>query len=512
MTTRPEPFDSRDRALLAGLFGVKLLIHLLTNQNYGFFRDELYFIACGEHLSLGYVDQPPLIGLVARFVHVVLGDSLFALRLLPALTGGGVVLLGALICRELGGGRRAMALTGLCTIAAPVFLAMHGYFSMNALDHLLWSAALLLLVRLVRREEPKLWIALGAVLGVAALNKVTIALLGVAIFAAVLATPNRRQLLTRWPWLGAAVALLLASPYLFWQAQHGWPSAEFFGHYNSGKTYPLTPVQFLTQQVLTAHPLSLPVWLAGLYSAIRSPRQHPVRLLGLVYAVVFAVALASHQKFYVVSPLYPALFGAGAVWLEARLTTPSRRKVGLGLACAILLGGVAFSPLSLPILAPAQLARFQVAVGLKDQVKMERRTEGDLPQYFADMFGWKELAAQISEIYWRLSPEERARAVILTGNYGEAGAIDFFGKGFGLPSARSGHNGYGMWGPGDEGEIAISVGVDPALLGEVWADTREVARTQCNHCMPDENDRPIHVSRQPKTPLREAWPRFEHYD
>src|SRR5215216_6103307 len=229
----PEERRSR-RPLLGGdtilllLALVKVLVHLFTAGNYGYFRDELYYIAASEHLSLGYVDFPPFVALATALERATLGDSLLALDLLPALAGAAVVVLAGLMARELGGGTLAQGLAALAVLVAPNFLVFGTFISMDAFDQLFWVSAAYVLLLILKHDRPRLWLLFGLFAGLGLLTKVTMLYFGLAVFVAVLLTPSRRHLLTPWPWLGGAISLLFLLPYVFWQISHGWPTLEFW--------------------------------------------------------------------------------------------------------------------------------------------------------------------------------------------------------------------------------------------------------------------------------------------
>lgn len=300
-------------AVLVALAGVKLMLHLLTSDAYGYFRDELYYIACSNHLAAGYVDQPPLSIAVLALVRRALGDSLPAIRLAPAIAGAALVLLTGLLARALGGGRFAQGLAALAVLVAPVYLAMHSFFSMNAFEPLLWAGAAYVLVRLAQDGDPKLWLLFGALVGVGLENKHSMLFFGCGAVVALLLTPQRRWFATKWPWLAGLIACIIFLPNLLWQATHQWPTLEFLRHAQAYKNYPVSPVEFIGQQILTLQPVTLPIWLAGIAYCLFSASGRRVRFLGWIYVVVFVVLLAEKGKAYYLAPAYPMMLAAGAV-------------------------------------------------------------------------------------------------------------------------------------------------------------------------------------------------------
>jgi Dolichyl-phosphate-mannose-protein mannosyltransferase len=498
-------------AILVYLALFKLLLHLFTNGNYGYFRDELYYMAAGERLDFGYVDFPPFVALVTAFTRLVLGDSPVALRLFPALAGALVVVLAGLMARELGGGRFAQGLAALATLVAPSFLVMGTFISMDAFDQLFWVSASYVLILILRRDRPKLWLLFGLIAGLGVLTKVTMLYFGFAVFVALLLTSSRRHLLTPWPWLGGAIAALFLLPYVLWQITHGWPTLEFWADYGE-KVDPASPIEFLVEQVLTMQPLTLPLWLAGLYYYLFSREGRTFRPLGLIYILLFALFAIQNAKFYFLAPAYPMLFAAGALTLERFVERRNWNRLKSVYAAVLLVGGIALAPMVVPILPVETLAKITGAGG-DAGIKQERREEGQLPQHFGDRFGWENMAATVAGVYDSLPSEDRSRACVFTANYGEAGAMDFFGERHGLPRAISGHNSYYVWGAGNcTGEVVISVGVPRGDLEAIFGEVEQEATIRCEHCMPDEDNLPVYVSRDPSAPLQELWPRVKHYD
>ena len=500
-------------AVLVYLALAKVLLHLLTAGNYGYFRDELYYVAAGEHLDLGYVDYPPFVALVASLTRELFGDSLVALHVFPALAGAAVVVLAGLMARELGGGRFAQGLAALATFIAPNMLVFGTWLSMDAFDQLFWVGGTYTLILILVRDRPRLWLAFGLIAGLGLLTKLTMLYFGLAVFVALLLTPARRQLLTPWPWLGGALALGFLSPYVIWQFVNGWPTLGFWSNYGA-KVDPSSPFEFLLEQIVTMQPPTLPLWIAGLYFYLFARDGRPVRVLGWVYVVLFALFLIQNARFYFLAPAYPMLFAAGALMAERLLRRRNWGWIKPAYVVILAVSGIVVAPLTVvPVLPVETLARITGAVGGDAGVQIETREVALLPQNFADRFGWRKMTATVAEVYDDLPADQQDKACILTGNYGEAGAIDFFGPAHGLPNAISGHNSYYLWGPGDcTGEVVISVGVPLDLLQEEFGSVERKATVRCGYCMPDENGLPVYVNKEPRMPLKEAWPKFKHYN
>jgi hypothetical protein len=493
-------------AVALGLAAVKLVLHLLTNGGYGYFRDELYYLACAEHLDWGYVDQAPLIAWVAGAARALLGESLPALRFLPALAGALTVFLTGALARELGGGGFAVLLSCLSALVAPYFLAVHTLLSMNAFEPLFWLAGALLVARILKTGDGRLWLWFGALMGLALLNKHSTLVYGFGVTAGLLLTPARRHFRERWLWLGGAVAFLISLPHLVWQINHGWPIVEILRNADRNQNVEFSAAAFLAGQVLLAHPLTLPVWLAGLYFYLFRRDAGPFRALGLAYVVMLLVMILTRAKVYYLLPVYPVLFAAGGRLSEqlfARRGLGWLRPATVGL---LLAGGALMAPLVLPVLPVETFLAYQDRLGLEPP-RTEKSHTGRLPQHYADMFGWEEMADAVARVYHSLPEAERANCAVFASNYGEAGAVDFFGPRRGLPKALSGHQNYFLWGPrGYTGDCVITVGEELEDVRKSFDSVEHAATFTHPHAIPHENNSPILIARRPKRPLTEIWP------
>lgn len=498
-------------AVIIYLSAFKLLLHFLTNSQYGYFRDELYYLACGEHLDWGYVDQAPLIALIARAERIVLGDSLFAIRFLPAVAGAATVFLTGLITRELGGGRFAIALACVSLIVAPAYLGLNTILTMNAFEPLVWTACVYILLRIFRTGDARLWLLFGLVAGVGLMNKHSTLAFGFAVVIGLLLTSARRYFLSKWLWLGGLVALLIFLPNIIWQISHGWPTIEVLRNADKNQNVAFSLVEFVKGQILFIHPLAFPVWAAGLYFYLFAKAGKPFRALGWMYVALFALMVATRAKVYYLIPVYPMLLAPGGVQIEAwlaRLRWPWPRPATIGL---LLAGGAFLAPLALPVLPVETFLRYQKFTGVEPP-RMEKLRLAALPQHYADMFGWEEMTETVARVYNSLPPEERARCAVFARNYGEAGAIDFFGARYGLPKAIGRHQNYFLWGPRDyTGECVITIGEKLSDVQKSFDQTDLAAVFTHPYAIPHENNLPIFVCRQPKRPLKEIWPDVKCY-
>src|SRR4029077_19818453 len=291
-----------------------LLVHLLTNGRYGYFRDELYYIACGRHLAFGYVDQPPLSILLLRLSQFLLGDSLFAIRLLPALAGAAIVGLTGMIAGDIGGRPWGIALACAGSLCALFTLAVDNFFSMNAFEPLFWMGAVYLLVRIINGGPPTIWLWVGVLLGLGLENKHSTAFFAAGILVGLLLTPERRHFAEKSIWLGGMIAFAIALPNILWQALHHWPTYELLSNIaHSNKNVALSPAQFIAQQIVFMNPGTFPLWLAGLVWLFCSRDGRRYLALGIIYVVTLAEFIVLHGKSYYLAPAYPMLFAAGGV-------------------------------------------------------------------------------------------------------------------------------------------------------------------------------------------------------
>ena len=489
---------------------IKLLLHFLSNHNYGVHRDEFLYRAMGDHLAWGYLEVPPLIALLAR-ISSWLGDSLFALRLFPALAGALLVLLSGLLTRELGGRRFAQVLAMLAVIIAPVFLRAHTLFQPVAFDQLAWLAGVYLLVLLLREpERRKWWLYLGAVLGVGLLNKYAMLFFGFGLTVGLLIGAERKWLRTSGPWLAALLALAIFLPNLLWQIKHGWPVFEHIAKLNLQQLDRQPRSTILLELLLIHHPFNALIWLSGIGFFFFSKAGRPYRLLGWIYLVILLVMLLLRGKAYYLSPAYPMLFAGGAVLLERFIQGRGWYWLKPALITIMLLQGILIAPYGLPILPQKSLESYvqfmaQYA-GLDAPLRTNRGELGKLPQDYADMFGWPEQVETIAGVYNSLSEAEREKCVLLAGNYGEAGAIDYYGPRLGLPRAVSIHSSYYLWGPGEKpGEIAIAIGLPLEALTEYYRSVRRQALITNGYAVAEENNVPVYLCRGQKKTLQEAW-------
>src|SRR5262245_8696091 len=491
---------------------VTFALQLSAITQYGYFRDELYYLASTEHLAWGYVDHPPLSIALLALVRYTLGDSLVALRLVPALACAATVLLTGLIARRLGGGRFAQGLACMAAMLCPVFLGTGHYYSMNAIDLLLWTIAVWLLLVTLRESTTTRWAWLGVVIGLGLLNKISILWLGLGLVVGVVLTPHRRVLQTGGPFLAAAVAGAMFVPHLLWQIGNGWPTIEFMRNATAEKMVAVSWGQFAAGQFLTMGPGNALVWMAGLVYLLVARPARPFRILAFLYLTVALLLLVGgRSRAGYLAVAYPMLMAMGGVAWERWTAGKSRWWMRVPVTLVVVALGFAAMPLALPVLKADTFIRYQAALHMAPRTEEHHRM-GPLPQQYADMFGWPELVDLVAVAYEKLTPEERRHARVFGQNYGEAGAIDVLGRKRGLPRALSGHNSYWLWGPGNfDGSVLIIIGGDREDNAEFFEEIEIVGQTHSPYAMPYENGLDVSIARKPRVDLRQAWAKVKKY-
>lgn len=490
--------------LVVALALLVVVVHVVVNATspYGVHRDEFLYVAMGEHLRLWRMDFPPFIAIVAK-VSRLFGDSLVALRLFPALAGGAIVLATGAIARELGGRAAAQRLAALAVATAPLFLRPGNLFQPVVFDQLWWTLALLALLRLRRTGDRRWWLAIGVALGVGLLTKFSIAFIGLGMVLALLIVPERRDLLTRWPWLALAIALAIGSPSIAGQVALDFPVAWQMRDLRRGQLDRLSWVDFFAEQPWQLGPAFL-LALVGIVWLVAGPERRRTREAALAVAATFALLAAAHGKAYYGGPAYPLLFAAGATALGTIARTARRRAAftAAGLLVALNLGVL---PLGLPVLPPETMARYSRALGLGTETNYG--TTLALPQDYADMLGWEELVAATAEVWRTLPPAERATAVLVGENYGEAGALDYFGARHGLPPVVSTAGSYWFFGPGTRtGRTIVALGLEPPDAAALFERCDVVRRVGSRWAVEEQQRTPITICRGMKQPLAEIWP------
>jgi hypothetical protein len=490
-------------AWIALIAAAAFAVEMAVSARYGYHRDELYFLAAGQHPAFGYVDQPPLTPLLARLSAVLSGNSLVALRLIPALTLAALVTLSAAMSRLLGAGRTGQVLTALATATCAEYLGAMHLLTTTTPDFLFWAITMLLAVKLLTTRDPRWWVAIGACTGLAAEGKWGIGFLVFALAAGFALTPARRLAASRWLLVGALLAAALAAPDLIWQAAHGWPAFDVFRALDTAAGHNRA-VYWIAQVIYTGVVLT-PLWIGGLAWSFRSPEARPWRPLAIASAVAIAIFFIMGGKPSYPGGIFTFLFAAGSVPLGRRLerrlaARPRAGWLGPGVLTAVVMiaGGLVSLPVAVPVLPASALRTVPL-----------QKINYDL----AETIAWPRQVALVARVYHGLPPATRARTAIITGNYGEAGAIDRFGPAHGLPPAYSGNNNFWLWGPPPARDTsAIVVNLDPALLRREFTTVRRVATFENGLGVDDDEEGvPVYVATGLRAPWSTSWRAFRNF-
>jgi hypothetical protein len=487
---------------------IVVAIHLALDGRYDLFRDELYFIVCGQHPAFGYVDQPPAVPLLAAALYK-LGLGAWGLRWPAALAEGALVWLGVRFVRLLGGGAVAVAGVALACAIAPMLMGLVATLNTSAFDPLAWTAVAYLMVQANRQGNDRALVFAGLVAGLALQIKYAMMFWMAGLTVGLVLTPERRLFRRPAFWIGAALAAVIAVPSFVWQFVHDFPFLEL-GMAAKAKNADIALPSFLGNQVLVMNPALAPLWIAGLLATFIVKPLRDLRFLVIGAVVVFVIVRVGHGKDYYLSPLYPTLFVIGAVALAPLARRTSGKVVaGIGGTVAVVFSMLA-APIALPILPPAMIEAYMHSLGLAPQ-QQERSFRGTiLPQEFADQLGWHDFVGQVEAAWTRIPASERASTAIKVDNYGEAAALDLYGNG--LPPALSGHNQYFLWGlRGQSPNNVLSIQNDLAAMQPYCREVIPLGTTGSRFAMAFENGKVIALCRGVEPSLDRLWPALKNY-
>jgi len=467
-------------AIVWAIATAKFVLHMYFNNRYGYFRDEFDYMSCGDHLQWGYVDQPPLIPFLIHLSRALLGDSLRAIRFIPAISSALLVVQAAAITRELGGRLYALILTALCIALAPQYLSNGGLLGTNVLEPTLWMGCAYFAILAVKRNDPRYWVWFGVSAGLGLEEKYTLALFGLGIVIGLLLTEQRRVFLNKWIWIGGVIAFLIFLPNILWNWHYGWPFVQLIRAIRAnGRDVVLGPAEWFFQQTLVVGFITAPIWLCGLFALLFWKPLRPYRVLGWSYLVTYIAIYLQHGKNYYLAPIYPMLFAAGAVALETWLEHTEWLKRTI--AITVFVNGIYMMPITVPVFSPEHFLAYTKTLPFKLPVNEHSHARAALPQWYSDQFGWKEIADETAVAWNRIPPAERADCGIFVQDYGQAGAIDFFGRRQGLPGAMSGDRTYWLWGPHNyTGNCMIVLDDRKEVLERYWTDVEFIGRSAPN--------------------------------
>lgn len=500
--------SSRGVAVIAAIG--TFLIHLIGNPHYGFFRDELYFIICGFHPQWGYVDQPPVVPLLAAGTQLF-GHSLVLLRAVPALFAAAGAYVTCMLVAEFGGGIFAQSIAAIVFFFSPVLMSFGMKVGPDEVGLWLWPLIALFVVRLAHGADPRLWLLIGLCAGVCLVSKYSVLFFLVALVIGLLLTPQRRIFASWWCVAAAAIAFLIALPNFLWQMHYGFPMLELLRAGQTGKNLIVGPGTYLFQELVITNVVLALEWVIGLIWLL-AMRQF--RFLGYLYVILIVEMLLFHGKHYYPADVYPILIVAGAVPIES--WTKGRRIARAVVVAAVLIFGLIFTPFTLPILPERTFIAYAKAVSATFHISQRatatehHREDAALPGDWADMHGWPELAQTVKRIYDALPPGERAQAAAVASNYGEASAIKFFAP---EVPVISGHNQYWLWGYDHySGNVIIDVAGDCGAKGHLFRNARRAAVFSAPYVTSYEDRLPIMLCRGIRKPLSKIWPEVKSYE
>jgi hypothetical protein len=515
----PRRWISSFGLVVGALALAKFAVELISAPDYGNFCDELYAIALSKHLALGYVDVPPLAPALLALDRALLGESYLAIHLLPALAGALQLVFVCLIARRMGGRTFAVAVAGLGFLGAQYYLMFDGFFSYDAFDQLFLTAFLYVLIRFLQSGDRRLWLVMGAIAGICCLNKVTILFLGPGFLVALVVSKYRRDLMTPWPYLGAALCLLIVSPYLVWEALNGWPTLEYWNGYSANSLYPISAQQFFINVVLMMNLFALPLLALGLVRIFGRFGDTNLRFFGVWFVVSALVLFWFKARIFMLLVLLLPVIAAGALALEELIPRMLRWRwaqssARVAAVAYLTLAFIVVVPASLPVLPldmERQYAKYFSFLYKPAQIDANPVT-WELPGELANRLGWEQIAATTAEVYNNLDPAERSKCGIFAADwYGPAGAIDLLGPKHGLPASTSGFLTYWLWGPGDwSWDCMIVVGGNP-VVQRYFIEVELAAVVLNPDGMPYNTKIPIYVCRHLVIPRDEVWPHLKNW-
>lgn len=486
-----------------------ILILSLFPVNYGFWRDELYYIALSKHLAWGYVDVPPLLPFVIAIVRYLFGESFFTMHLIPAFCSAIVLILTREIVRKFGGKLFAQTIALLC-LTMGGFIFYGSKLTYDCLDYLFWTVCLYYLVLLLTTNNKRYWLYLGIFVGLGLMSKFGMCWLIFGVVLAMLFTKERRYFVTWQFWVGGIIALVIISPYLIWIVKTNFLTFEYFANYTKS-TIVLNWLTFFIDQIKTTNPLSLPIWVTGFYYFLINHEGKKFRLFALVYIFIAVVIIIQQAKFYTILPFFPVLFAGGAVLAE-KLVKKFRSLyylvfIDIGL---VIIFGLIMLPVERPIFPIDFTIKYLNYIGLfkpNSEMSTEKYTVGILPQIHADSFGWQEMTKQVAKVYYTLPKKKRAQTAIVTRNYGEASCIYFYSAKYNLPMPISQHLQYYVWGYRNaktSGTFIIIGYPNITDLQKTCKAVKQVGQTYNRYAVPYENN-PIFLCRGLKKPIQQVW-------
>lgn len=505
----------RERHLYFASTFTFLIIYLSTfTKGYGYFIDEFYYIACANNPAFGYVDHPPLAPLILTIYKFFFGDSLYAIRILPALAVTAAVFHTGIITKEIGGNKFAQLLAACSFASMPITAAFGGFYSMNAFELLLAVLLLLIIVRIIKSGNLKLWIYAGIIMGLGIMNKHTFVIFIIAVVISLAVGGKLKLLFNKWFIYGGLLSALIFLPNIIWQIINDFPSIEFYRNISLYKNVYTPPFDFIMGQVMQMSPATVPFWLAGTFYLLFSNRYKDFRFLSLLFIGLFLfMMLSGTSRPDRLAFAYPAVLTGGALFFTNiinRYNTFWLKYVVI----VFLFAGLALAlPLILPYFNYETVKEYTEFIGFNTEV--EKGKKPPLPQLLADRIGWEKKAKLVVDAYNSLSEEDKKQTIVAARNYGKAGAIELYGEDNNLPPIASSHNNYYLWSKKRvSGNILLQIDSpdDYNALKELF-NTVELfpGEFKNEYVSPDENNLVVFICRGPKIPIIEMLERSKNF-
>ena len=513
-----EMIITKQRVIFPALAAIGLVYfaaQLITGGNYNIFRDEYYYIDCAKHLAFGYVDHPPFSIVTLAAWNAVFGDSEFSIRIIPALLGAAMVVMGGMIAASMGGGKNAQIISALSVLCSPVLLGLGGIYSMNSFDLLFWAALFYVLIKIINTDNEKLWIWFGVIAGLGLMNKISVGYFGAGLVIAMLFTKERKWFKNKYFWLGGLTALVIFSPYIIWNFQNDFATLEFIRNAAKYKNAQIGFLGFLKEQILQMNPLNAVIWITGLIALLVSSKLGKYRVIAITFIIVFLILVLNNGKPYYLAAAFISLIPAGSIAFTEFFQNRKLKFLIPVFGVLLFATSLILSPMALPVLSPDKLVEHMDRLGLMP-ANAEKSNLGLLPQFFADRFGWEELAKEMSRVYNTMSDDEKKKTALVVGNYGEAGSLNYYAKKYGLPFVYCAHNSCWFWGRehGFEGlENVIILGGKREDHLEQFEDVQEAGKVSTPYVMPFEDNLKIFIARRLRKgiDLNEVWKKEKEF-
>jgi 4-amino-4-deoxy-L-arabinose transferase-like glycosyltransferase len=508
-------YDKSDLFILLGISLIVFLFLILTGvlSSYGYFIDELYYLSCSHRLAFGYIDQPPLSIFILYVNRIIFGDSLLAIRWIPALTISATVFLSGQITKQLGGGRHAMVMSAIAVAGCPVYLLFGSFYSMNVFEIFIWTLIMYYTIRILKEENPKYFIVIGLLLGLGLEMKHTMITYALGFIIGMTISRSRKLLWNKWFLYGILTAFVLLLPNIIWQLKNGIPSLEFYRNAMINKNITTGPLGILAGQLLFIGPIAFLLGICGLIFLLINKDLVKYRLFGFAYLILFVLLTVSQSsRPDRIAAIYPILFCAGGIAVEKYSQRVKFRIPEKAVLFLLIIGTIVTTPIAVPFLEPEREAAYLSSIGYKMSIESGKRNDM-LPQWIADRLGWKEFAKDVSMVYMSLPPELRQNTVIVSSNYGEAGALELYAKDYPLPKVYATHNSFHSWGPpSDSVKTYIAVFVDRKDLEQRFERVVDAKIFRCEYCSRPQQSIPIYIARNPNFSIEKEWKNFKIYD